>query len=69
MQIGDVLAWPLTKVNWYFTTWTTVVLLTVIPGTLLCLLTLGGFRYFNLMGKLCDYLTDRDIAGQEQQWK
>ena len=67
VKINDIFAVPLTKVNWEFSLWFITVLFTIIPGTFLCFVTLGGFRYFYLMGKLCNYLVDKSL-NQEQQW-
>jgi len=62
IKSSDVFAIPLTKVNWYFVLWMIAVILTMLPGTLLCIITLGGFRYYHLMGKLCSYLVDKQLA-------
>jgi hypothetical protein len=61
MKLGDILTIPLTKVNWYYTTWVFTCIITLIPGLILWIVTLGGFRYFNVMTKFCAYLVDKDL--------
>lgn len=61
MQINDFITVPLTKINIWFTCWFMFVVLTIIPGSILWLITLGGFRYFHLSSLLCTFLVEKDI--------
>ena len=61
MKLNDIITIPLTKMNWYMATWIVLSIVTVIPGVLLWLITLGGFRYFNIMNKVLITLVEKDL--------
>ncbi len=57
----DIIDIPLSNVDWFFLAWIVYVLITIVPGTLLWIFTLGAFRYFNLSQKLCEYLVNQEL--------
>lgn len=62
MKYSDIFTIPGSKINWYFTLWMMHILITLVPGTVLWLITLGGFRYYHLTNKLYLYLVGKSIA-------
>lgn len=68
MKLKDIIDIPLRNLNIYFSSWVIIVFISIVPGTLLWLVTLGGFRYFNIMSKLCKYLVDKDFAENHRSY-